>query len=325
MLAAIGDAGRALMVSSTDPRGGLVRRAAMLSAPVTLGRLVSALNQQRTGVRGEPVTIPPLPPGRVLLAEDNEVNRTVLRRMIGVLGVECDTVADGSAAVRELLGETRYDLALMDMQMPGTDGLEATRQVRAAGSRVPVVALTATALPEDRERCLAAGMDGYLTKPITLVKLRRALEPYLTTQPAQGEPPVPAPLTSAQPASPPPPAEPGGEVLSLEQLRELEVQLEGRELVAMTVGTFLAELDGRREAMAGALAAAQRDRLGAVAHTLKSSSALLGAQPLADACARVERLAAAATDIAVLAAAVSEVERAAGATAIAMAGYLAEG
>ncbi|MFI1991589.1 ATP-binding protein [Actinoplanes sp. NPDC020271] len=336
ILTALGSAGRALMLSSTDPRTGVVRRPGLLSAPVTLDRLVAALDQQRTGVRGAPVTLPPLPAGRVLLAEDNEVNRTVLARMIRVLGVDCDTVADGAAAVRELLGDNRYQVALMDMQMPGTDGLEATRRVRSAGCVVPIVALTATALPEDHARCLAAGMDGYLTKPITLVELRRALSPYLApteaAAPATASPPVtmdtpatagapdmPAPVTPDAPAS-----EPDREVLSWAQLRDLEVQLEGRELVAMTISTFLNELDGRKQAMAGALAESRHDRLGAVAHTLKSSSALLGAQPLADACARVERLAAAAVDIAVLAAAVSEVDRAAGAAAIAMTGYLDE-
>jgi HPt (histidine-containing phosphotransfer) domain-containing protein len=114
-------------------------------------------------------------------------------------------------------------------------------------------------------------------------------------------------------------------VLSVAQLHELERELEGRELVMTTVSTFLAELDGRRGALANALTGGKHDQLGAVAHTLKSASALLGAQPLADACARVERLASAAADAGVLAAAVSEVDRLAAGTAIAMAGYLDEG
>lgn len=248
-------------------------------------------------------TLPALPPGRVLLAEDDQVNRTMLQRMISVLGVECDTVPDGAAAVTALLGETKYDLALLDMQMPAMGGPEATRAARAAGCRVPILALTATTLAEDQERCRDAGMDGHLPKPITLPELRHALEPYLT----------------AAPEAPPEVA-----ALSRAQLHELELQLEGRELVEMTVNMFLAELDGRRQAMDAALDSGSNDRLAAVAHTLKSSSALLGAQPLADACARVERLAGSPVDAEVLAAAVSEVGLAAGAAAIAMAEYLNE-
>ncbi|MEV4279435.1 ATP-binding response regulator [Actinoplanes xinjiangensis] len=308
--------GGTVMIGSTGPQRA-AGRAGTLSVPVTLDRLTAALHQQHAEPRPTPVTLEPLPPGRVLLAEDDEVNRTVLQRMISVLGVECDTVPDGAAAVTALLSGTRYDLALLDMQMPVMDGPAATRTVRAAGSRVPIIALTATSLSEDQDRCLDAGMNSHLTKPITLPELRRALEPYLT-----------APAQPAEPAEPADPVVPAvavpTDVLSRAQLHELEEQLEGRELVAMTVNMFLGELDGRRQAMATALATGGNDRLAAVAHTLKSSSALLGAQPLADACARVERLAATPVDAGVLAAAVSEVDQAAAAAAIAMTEYLKE-
>jgi CheY-like chemotaxis protein/HPt (histidine-containing phosphotransfer) domain-containing protein len=302
-----------IMVSAV---GRQTRAPATLSVPVTLDRFTAALSQQHAEPRPAPTTLEPLPPGRVLLAEDDEVNRTVLQRMISVLGVECDTVADGVAAVAALLGETRYDLALLDMQMPAMDGLAATRTVRAAGNAVPIIALTATNLSEDQDRCRDAGMTSHLAKPVTLPELRRALEPYLT---APAPPAEPAPVTSAGPA-----VSASADVLSRSQLHELEEQLEGRELVAMTVNMFLAELDGRRQAMATALATGGNDRLAAVAHTLKSSSALLGAQPLADACARVERLAATPVDASVLAAAVAEVDQAAAAAAIAMTEYLTE-
>jgi CheY-like chemotaxis protein len=183
---AVGPDGQSLMISTTDPRTGVVRRPGVLTAPLVLSRLVAALNQERTGVRGAPVTVPPLSGGRVLLAEDNEVNRTVFRRMIELMGVTCDTVADGASAVQAVLGGAGYDVVLMDVQMPRTDGLEATRLIRAAGSRTPILALTATA-PADRDRCLAAGMNGRLSKPITLPELRTALEPYL--HPAATAPP----------------------------------------------------------------------------------------------------------------------------------------
>lgn len=175
---ATGPEGRSLMISTTDPRTGVVRRPGVLTAPLVRTRLIAALNQERTGVRGAPVTVAPLDGGRILIAEDNEVNRTVFRRMIELMGVTCDTVPDGAAAVTAVLGGTYYDVILMDIQMPGTDGLEATRQIRAAGDRVPILALTAT-VSADRDACLAAGMNGRLGKPITLPELRTALAPYL--------------------------------------------------------------------------------------------------------------------------------------------------
>ncbi|WP_306215639.1 ATP-binding protein [Actinoplanes sp. RD1] len=265
IIGALGTSGQALMISTTDPRTGVVRRPGMLTAPLVLARLVAALNRERTGVRGAPVTVAPLAGGRVLLAEDNDVNRTVFRRMIQLLGVECDAVPDGAAAAEALLGPEPYDVALMDLQMPGTDGIEATKRVRAAGNSTPILALTATALHGDRERCLAAGMNGHLSKPITLPELRTALAPYLSG--------------AAAPATP----------LDLSRLQELEEQLEDRALVVATVDTFLAQLDGRRLAMSDALRRHDVDGLRAAAHTLKSSSALLGAMPLADACADLER------------------------------------
>ncbi|OJF10616.1 ATP-binding protein [Couchioplanes caeruleus] len=309
VIEALGPKGRALMISTTDPRTGIVRKPGVLTAPLVLGRLVAALNLERTGVRGAPVTVPPLAGGRVLLAEDNDVNRTVFRRMIELLGVECDAVADGGAAVEALLGETSYDVVLMDLQMPRVDGLEATRRVRAEGNTTPILALTATALHGDKERCLEAGMDGHLSKPITLPELRAALEPYL----------------SATPEEPEKPAEPAVEVdaADLSKLRDLEEQLEDRALVVTTVNTFLSQLDGRRSALAEALRKKDHDALRATAHTLKSSSALLGADPLAEACAEVERRAIAGTSEKDLTALVAEVESAVAGAVRVMSGYLA--
>ncbi|MBL8218241.1 MAG: response regulator [Bryobacterales bacterium] len=113
----------------------------------------------------------------ILLAEDNRINQVVAERMLQKLGCSMDLVGDGRAAV-EKAEEKRYDLVLLDVQMPGVDGLEAARRIRAGKGqpRVPIVALTASATTEDREACLAAGMDGYLSKPLTLDALRAALQ-----------------------------------------------------------------------------------------------------------------------------------------------------
>ena len=114
---------------------------------------------------------------RVLLVEDNVVNQKVALRILERLGSGADVAANGAEAV-EAVGRQPYDLVLMDVQMPVMDGLTATRAIRAAGPSVRqprVVALTANAMEGDRERCLGAGCDDYLTKPVVLDDLRRAL------------------------------------------------------------------------------------------------------------------------------------------------------
>jgi signal transduction histidine kinase/ligand-binding sensor domain-containing protein/DNA-binding response OmpR family regulator len=116
---------------------------------------------------------------RVLLAEDNAVNQKIAATYLKRLGCEVEIAPDGEQAVRAC-SEGAYDLVLMDMQMPVMDGLEATRRIRAAeqGRRTPIVALTADAMTGARERCLQAGADDYLTKPLELPRLRALVERY---------------------------------------------------------------------------------------------------------------------------------------------------
>ena len=111
---------------------------------------------------------------RVLVAEDNAVNRLVVQATLEELGCAVELVEDGERALGAI-GRRRPDLVLMDCQMPVLDGYEATRRLRAGGVDVPVVALTANALDGDRERCLEAGMDDYLTKPIDRDALEAAI------------------------------------------------------------------------------------------------------------------------------------------------------
>lgn len=118
---------------------------------------------------------------RILVVDDNEANRLLMRRMLERLGCAIEEAADGAEAVTRILGEA-YDLVLMDCSMPVLDGYAATKQVRQheAGTRhVPIVALTANAQPEDRERCREAGMDGYLGKPVRLALLQGELARFL--------------------------------------------------------------------------------------------------------------------------------------------------
>ena len=122
--------------------------------------------------------------GCVLLAEDNPINQHVASGMLQQLGLRVDVAADGLTAL-EQFRQRRYDLVLMDCQMPVMDGFEATRRLRAdttPGLRVPVIALTANAMRGDRERCLAAGMDDYVAKPIRLADLRAVILRWLAPQ-----------------------------------------------------------------------------------------------------------------------------------------------
>ena len=115
----------------------------------------------------------------VLVAEDDLVNQMVIEEMLKLLGCEVDVVADGEAAWRAV-AEGRYDLVFMDCHMPVMDGYEAARRIRhdeqRHGRRTTIVALTADALDSDRERCLTAGMDAFMTKPVSSSQLSATIE-----------------------------------------------------------------------------------------------------------------------------------------------------
>jgi signal transduction histidine kinase/CheY-like chemotaxis protein len=123
---------------------------------------------------------------RVLVAEDNVVNQRLVKRMLEKLGYNVDMVSDGLQAVTLAIAN-QYSIIVMDCSMPEMDGYQATAEIRrlhreGALSRVPIIALTANALPEDRARCLAAGMDDYLSKPVAQAALGDMLERYLSPQ-----------------------------------------------------------------------------------------------------------------------------------------------
>ncbi len=158
-----------------------------------LGRAIERVAARPTPGQRAPSDQPRPPPLdarglRVLIAEDNPVNQRVARAMLERFGCTVSVVPDGEGAVR-MVGEAADDgrpfhLALMDCEMPRLDGLEATRRIRTAEAdrrRLPIVALTANALDDDRRRCLDAGMDDYLAKPVTLVALERVVRAWLPT------------------------------------------------------------------------------------------------------------------------------------------------
>ncbi|HYU64209.1 MAG TPA: response regulator [Verrucomicrobiae bacterium] len=126
---------------------------------------------------------PAVPRARVLIVEDNAANQKVAMRMIQRLGFRADVAGTGGEAVT-LIGRGHYDAVLMDCQMPEMDGYEASRQIRhneRGGRHVPIIAMTADALEGERERCLEAGMDDYITKPVKLHVVAAVLERWLAT------------------------------------------------------------------------------------------------------------------------------------------------
>ncbi|MFN8544901.1 MAG: response regulator [Candidatus Binatia bacterium] len=182
-----------ILLSSYTDRGVVTEAAAAgivtaLTKPIRRWRLLREIRQvlcidapaarSRHPASANPATSSTARGLRVLLAEDNRVNQQLFRVLLGRLGCDLAVAADGREAV-ELFSPGRFDVILMDCQMPELDGFQATREIRAleaAGPRTAIVALTANALQGDRERCLAAGMDDYLPKPCTAEDLRRMLE-----------------------------------------------------------------------------------------------------------------------------------------------------
>jgi CheY-like chemotaxis protein len=165
--------------------------AACLIKPAKQSELLEAIQSAlRLSPAEEPASPPPpapgMPPLRVLLVEDNPVNQRLAVRLLEKQGHAVHVVATGEDAV-EAAALGPFDVVLMDVQMPGMDGLEATRRIRErerqSGGHVPIVGLTAHAMKGDRERCLEAGMDAYVAKPIQLAELWNALAGIMPWRP----------------------------------------------------------------------------------------------------------------------------------------------
>lgn len=231
-------------------------------------------------------------PLRVLLVEDNPVNLMVGQRLLGVLGTHCDSATNGEAALLRMQA-SRYDLVLMDCQMPVMDGYTATRRWReheaatGASRRLPIIAMTANAMAGDRQKCLDAGMDDYLAKPVTRGELERCLEHWRQAD-RQGETSQSA-SAAAAPAgvvAPAPASEPAGPVLDMGVIDELRSML-GNE-VDRLIEVFLDDTPKLIAALETAAVGPDHDTLRNAAHTLKSSSANLGAVALSAAAKKVE-------------------------------------
>lgn len=221
----------------------------------------------------------------ILVVEDTPVNQLLVTQQLERLGYRPVIAGTGEEAL-ELLARSRPGAVLMDWRLPGIDGLETTRRLRQLEEslrlpRVPVIAMTASALARDREWCLAAGMDDFLAKPVSLAGLGEVLARWVD-RPADPEPPAGgADGTAGPPAGPEPPPE----------LARLYREVGDPALAGTVVDAFAAALPERRIRIAEAGAAGDHETLAAVAHTLRSTSAQLGATDVAAASAALEDLA----------------------------------
>jgi len=252
---------------------------------------------------------------RVLVAEDNPVNQRVASHMLNKLGYRCDIASNGQEAVA-MLSQLPYDLVLMDCQMPEMDGYSATRAIRqredAEGRHTPIIAMTANAMREDRARCLDAGMDGFIPKPIALEELETAMEcwipddskpgaetstpnanDYLFTSKARQPEPVEsiaATSFAADPAlvaalaaqfdNPGPSMDQSSVDLSvLDNLAEMAE--DGDDFVSRLIGTFISDTSSRIVTLHAALDTGDLPLIERTGHALKGSSGNMGATTMA--------------------------------------------
>jgi signal transduction histidine kinase/CheY-like chemotaxis protein len=207
---------------------------------------------------------------RVLVVEDNQVNQMVATGLLENAGYLADVAEDGREAVAALAGEHGYAAVLMDIRMPRMDGFNATRAIRAQerpGRRVPIIAMTASALEGERERCLEAGMDDFLTKPVDIAQVERVVRQWVEGSGRAVAPTSPsAPHTAADET-----------VLDLERVEMLaEMVKDGESLFRRGSGNFLAGLTDNLAAIEAAVEERDAQGLTASAHKFKGSALNIG-------------------------------------------------
>jgi signal transduction histidine kinase/DNA-binding response OmpR family regulator/HPt (histidine-containing phosphotransfer) domain-containing protein len=249
--------------------------AAVISKPIKQIHLCNVLNQilsskpvnlitaTQPHKKTDPMVVLPL---QILLAEDNIVNQKVAIHLLQQLGYAADVAKDG-LEVLEALNQRPYDVVLMDVQMPKMDGLEATRQIIASNQVRPrIIAMTANAMQGDREECLNAGMDDYLSKPIRLDDLARALSKCQVQA-------LPSPI-------------------DINIIAEFKAMMgdSADTILVEIVDCYLEDAPQHLKTIARAISQKDADQLRRSSHTLKSSSATLGATRLATLCQELETL-----------------------------------
>jgi CheY-like chemotaxis protein/HPt (histidine-containing phosphotransfer) domain-containing protein len=216
--------------------------------------------------------------GRILVVEDNGVNQLVARATVTKFGYAVDVVADGAEAVAAT-ARNQYAAVLMDCHMPVMDGFEATRVIRRRDgehSRLPIIAMTAGALDGDRERCLAAGMDDYLSKPVNAADLEAALARWVTDQ---------VPQLLAVTGGRPPSLDPD----RLAMLRDLGPE-DGLGLLPAAAEAFRKDVPARLAALQNSVQNGGGQALVQAAHALKGAAANIGATAVATLCGELEQM-----------------------------------
>ena len=298
-----------ILITSVDSADSVVAArkagiAARLTKPVRQSKLVHAIaNVIQIGPKqfdGATTEQSPLPQirARILLVEDNLVSQEVGIMMLKTLGCVIAVAEDGSVAVR-LASEERFDLILMDCQMPVMDGFAATAAIRAreaavkrsssdtAPPRIPIIALTANAIKGDDEQCLVAGMDDYLTKPYSRQQLAKVLERWLRPN---GPAAASAEATREAGVSMEQSDEDLIDPAPLAMIRQLQ-QPGTDDVAARVVQTYCADAPKLIERMKESLQSADAETLRRAAHSLKSSSASVGVKRVASLSKEVEILA----------------------------------
>jgi PAS domain S-box-containing protein len=235
-------------------------RVAADSAGAREGPIAQAAAQARPG-RG----------ARILLVEDNPTNQLVGVKVLEKLGHQVDVAANGEEAVAAI-GKLRYDLVLMDCHMPVMDGYEATREIRRTegqGPRLPIIAMTASALREDRDKCLEAGMDDYLSKPVEPARLEAMIEHWLPAAPGEPEPLDLVEADSEETA-------PSGAALVFDRAGFLARVMGDRVFSQELIGAFLADMPTQLERLEAAIAADDLDAVMKLAHRIKGAAANMG-------------------------------------------------
>jgi CheY-like chemotaxis protein/HPt (histidine-containing phosphotransfer) domain-containing protein len=215
----------------------------------------------------------------ILVAEDNETNQIVIRRILSRLGFAHEIANNGVEALA-LYHQRRYGMLLTDFHMPEMDGFELTAAVREAerasgdGTRIPIVALTADALPGTEQECLDAGMDGYLRKPIEMPRLTQVLETYLASALALRT--IEEPLASEDEAPPPTTPETDADIFDTDRLKDSFGAFD--KSAAEFVVAFLESLETRITTLQEAIAAEDGARARDIAHALKGAATSIGAK-----------------------------------------------
>jgi PAS domain S-box-containing protein len=235
--------------------------------------------------RNRPIAAPPRIRGHVLLAEDNAINQEVARGVLEIEGFRVTIVSDGKEALDACLRDS-FDLILMDCQMPEMDGFEATRKIRekelqSSAKRIPIIALTANAMNQDREECLKAGMDDYLSKPYGRLQVRDILNRWVPQS-------APMHASAEEPARAAPSTT--GDVIdrkALDAIRALQTH-DGTDFLGRLIKLYLADSPRLIQKLKQAAAASDLPEMVRGAHTLRSSSANLGAMGLSRLCEELE-------------------------------------